>query len=95
MHALLTPFMMIAVTYMGRAGGIRWLSTRAWTIVVWVLVIGGIIEGALAHLIGLQLEAGLFQRHSALHVECQSGAILFRGPARGAGFRSAHPVDRR
>jgi len=56
MHALLTPFMMIAVTRMGQAGGIRWTRTRAWTIVMWVLVVGGIMEGSLAHLIGLQLE---------------------------------------
>ena len=60
LHAVATPFMMIAVTRMAVAGGIRWAAGRAWQITVWVLVIGGIIEGSFAHLIGLELEPVCF-----------------------------------
>lgn len=61
MHAILTPFMMIAVTHMAQAGGIRWASSRGWKITVWVLVLGGIAEGSFAHLIGLELKPACFE----------------------------------
>ena len=60
MHSLLTPFMMIAVTQMAVAGGIQWASSKAWKIAVWLLVIGGIVEGSYAHLIFLDLEPTCF-----------------------------------
>jgi hypothetical protein len=54
MHALLTPFMMIAVTQMAAAGGIRWAESRQWQITVWVLVLAMIALGSFEHLVGLE-----------------------------------------
>ena len=42
MHAVLTPFMMIAATQMAVAGGIRWAESKQWQIAVWLLVVGSI-----------------------------------------------------
>jgi hypothetical protein len=60
MHALLTPFMMIAVTQMAAAGGIRWAQTTQWKVCVWVLVISMVIFGAVEHLIGLETVPACF-----------------------------------
>jgi hypothetical protein len=60
MHALLTPFMMIAVTQMAVAGGIRWAGSRVWTITVWVLVITMIAIGAFDHLLALDTYPACF-----------------------------------
>ena len=60
MHALLTPFMMIAATQMAVAGGIRWAATPQWRIAVWVLVVAMILLGAVEHLIGLQIYPACF-----------------------------------
>ena len=54
MHALLTPFMIIAVTQIAVAGGIRWAASTLWRIIAWLLVAGMALFGALEHLIGLQ-----------------------------------------
>jgi hypothetical protein len=61
MHALLTPFMMIAVTQMAVAGGIRWAGSRQWTFIVWALVAGMILMGALDHLVGLETYPACFE----------------------------------
>jgi hypothetical protein len=60
MHALLTPFMMIAVTQMAVAGGIRWANTTQWRIVVWVLVVSMMAVGAFEGLIGLETVPACF-----------------------------------
>ena len=60
MHALLTPFMMVAVTRLGEAGGVRWTATTAWQVIVWFLVAVSIVIGALDHLIGLKLQPACF-----------------------------------
>lgn len=85
MHALLTPFMMIAVTQMAQAGGIRWASTRVWQVIVWVLVVGGIIEGALAHLIGLQLEPACFNGVLRYTSNVHPSQFCFEGQQAGPG----------
>jgi len=54
MHALLTPFMLIAVTQIAGAGGIRWADSDRWRKFVWVLVAALIAFGAFEHLIGLE-----------------------------------------
>lgn len=54
MHALLTPFMIIAVTQVAVAGGIRWAASPRWRLVAWLLVAAMLVYGALEHLIGLQ-----------------------------------------
>ena len=54
MHALLTPFMMIAVLQFATAAGIGWASDKRVRIGVWILVGAMIVEGSLQHLIGLQ-----------------------------------------
>lgn len=60
MHALLTPFMMIAVTQMAVAGGVRWADTTQWRITVWVLVISMMVVGAYEGLIGLDIVPACF-----------------------------------
>jgi hypothetical protein len=54
MHALLTPFMIIAVTQVAVAGGIRWAASTTWRVIAWLLVAAMLVYGALEHLIGLQ-----------------------------------------
>lgn len=85
MHALLTPFMMLAVTQMASAGGIRWAATRTWQVIVWVLIVGGIIEGALAHLIGLQLEPACFNDVLRYTSNLHPSQFCFEGQQAGAG----------
>jgi len=60
MHALLTPFMMIAVTQMAAAGGIRWAETNVWRVTVWVLVVSMMALGSFEHLIGLETVPACF-----------------------------------
>lgn len=60
MHALLTPFMMIAVTQIAAAGGIRWAETTQWKVFVWLLVVAMILFGALEHLVGLETVPACF-----------------------------------
>lgn len=54
MHALLTPFMIIAVTRIAVAGGVRWAASPRWQVVAWLLVAAMVVYGALEHLVGLQ-----------------------------------------
>ena len=54
MHALLTPFMIIAVTQIAIAGGVRWAASLGWRVIAWLLVGAMAIYGAYEHLIGLQ-----------------------------------------
>jgi hypothetical protein len=60
MHALLTPFMMIAVSQMAIAGGIPWAATRPWRIGIWILVGAMILLGAFEHLINLEIVPACF-----------------------------------
>ncbi len=60
MHALLTPFLMIAATQTAQAGGIRWAESRNWKIFIWLLVVAMMIVGAFEGLIGLKLVPACF-----------------------------------
>jgi hypothetical protein len=60
MHALLTPFMMIAVTQIASAAGIRWATSPQWRTGIWVLVVAMILLGVYEHLIGLQIVPACF-----------------------------------
>ncbi len=60
LHALLTPFMMIAATQMGAAGGIRLTETVGWRVFIWVLVISMIGLGAYEHLLDLKIVPACF-----------------------------------
>ncbi len=85
MHALVTPFMMIAVTQMAIAGGVRWAAGTPWTVIVWLLVIGGIVEGSLAHLIGLQLEPACFNGVLRYTSNLYATQFCFEGQQAGPG----------
>jgi hypothetical protein len=88
MHALLTPLMMIAVTQIGIAGGIRWVGTRPWRIGIGLLTVAMIALGAFEHLIGLDIVPACFDgilRYTAnLHPShfCtpEDQAVLGSGP---------------
>jgi len=90
MHALLTPFMIIAVTRMGQSGGIAWAKTRAWNIIAWVLVAGSILEGTFAHLIGLQLEPACF--NGIVRYTGNVNPAQFCFPDQQAGVSSGPPI---
>lgn len=60
MHALLTPFMMIAVTQIAVSGGTRWAATSQWRVVVWILVVSMMVLGAFEGLIGLKTVPACF-----------------------------------
>ncbi|MDP6437869.1 MAG: hypothetical protein QF790_11345 [Gammaproteobacteria bacterium] len=60
MHALLTPFMMIAVSQMAAAGGIPWAATRPFRVGIWLVVGAMVLLGAFEHLIGLELKPACF-----------------------------------
>lgn len=55
MHGLLTPFMLLAVSGMAEVGGIRWVQTTWWKVLLWVLIIGGVAIGAYEHVIGAEI----------------------------------------
>lgn len=61
MHALLTPFMMIAITQIAVAGGIRWADTTQWRIGIWLLVVSMMAVGAYEGLLGLQIVPACFE----------------------------------
>jgi hypothetical protein len=60
LHALLTPFMMIAVTQIAVAGGIRWAGEQPWRTIVWVLVVAMMLVGAYEGLLGLKIVPACF-----------------------------------
>jgi hypothetical protein len=60
MHALLTPLMIIAVTQIGVAGGVRWAADPRWRRFVWVLVVAMIILGVFESLYGLETVPACF-----------------------------------
>jgi len=60
LHALLTPFTMIAVTQMAIAGGVRWAATLRWKYIVWILVVSMMAVGAFEGLIGLETVPSCF-----------------------------------
>jgi hypothetical protein len=87
MHALLTPFMMIAVTQMAAAGGIRWAESRQWQITVWVLVLAMIALGAFEHLVGLETVPACFDGIVRYTANLSPSHFCFEGQevVRGAG----------
>jgi hypothetical protein len=60
LHALLTPFMMIAVTQIAVAGGIRWAGSQPWLTIVWLLVVTMMLLGAYEGLLDLELVPACF-----------------------------------
>lgn len=60
LHALLTPFMMIAATQIAQAGGIRWANRRNWKIFIWILVPVMIVVGVFESLAGIELVPACF-----------------------------------
>ena len=60
MHAMLTPFLMIAVMHFAAAAGISWANDRRWRTSVWLLVAGMIAFGVFEHLIWLETAPGCF-----------------------------------
>ena len=60
LHGLATPLMMIAVTQIGAAGGVRWAGTRQWNIAVWILALAMMVVGAFESIIGLQIVPACF-----------------------------------
>ena len=60
MHALLTPFMMIAATQIASAGGVRWADSPQWRTGIWVLVVAMVLLGVYEHLLGLELVPACF-----------------------------------
>ena len=60
MHAMLTPFMMIAMVQFASAAGVSWAKDRRWLIAVWVLVFAMIAVGVVDHLIGLETVPACF-----------------------------------
>ena len=60
LHALLTPFMMIAATQLAVAGGIRWAASDRWRLIVWALVISMMALGAYETLWNMQIVPACF-----------------------------------
>jgi len=60
LHALLTPFMMVAVTQMAVAGGIRWAASDRWRLIMWLLVLSMMAIGAYEILWGLETVPACF-----------------------------------
>jgi len=60
MHALLTPFMMIAATQIAVAGGVQWAGDRRWRIFIWVLAVLMILLGVFESLVGLETVPACF-----------------------------------
>ena len=60
MHAMLVPFMMIAVVQFASAAGVSWAKDRRWLITVWVLVFAMIAYGVADHLVGLETVPACF-----------------------------------
>lgn len=60
LHALLTPFLMIAATQIAVSGGVRWAASRRWTFIVWFLVVAMAAIGAFEGLIGLETVPACF-----------------------------------
>jgi hypothetical protein len=60
MHALLTPFLMIAASQIAAAGGIRWAQTSQWRVFIWVLVLSMVVLGIFESLVGLETVPACF-----------------------------------
>jgi hypothetical protein len=60
LHALLTPFMMIAALQLGAAAGISWARNSRVRNLTWVIVAIMVVVGAYDHLIGLETVPACF-----------------------------------
>ncbi|MEC9375550.1 MAG: hypothetical protein VYA80_04170 [Pseudomonadota bacterium] len=60
LHALLTPFMMIAAIQLGAAAGINWAKNNNCRLTVWAIVIVMVVYGVFDHLIGLKVVPACF-----------------------------------
>ena len=85
MHALLTPFMMIAATQIAVAGGIRWAATPQWRIAVWILVVGMILLGTIEHLVGLELYPACFDGVMRYTTSLYPAHFCFAGQVESSG----------
>jgi hypothetical protein len=87
MHVLLTPLMLVCVTRMAIAGGIRWADARWWTTIVWVLVVSLMAQGAFGHLIGLETAPACFDGIVRYTANLHPSHFCFEGqvPVNGSG----------
>jgi hypothetical protein len=85
MHALFTPFMMVAVTQMGAAGGIRWTESQPWKIALWVLVAAMIVVGAFESLVGLETAPACFNGIIRYTSSVSPSQLCFEGQPTGSG----------
>ncbi len=85
MHALLTPFMIIAVTQVAVAGGIRWAASPRWRVIAWLLVAAMLVYGALEHLIGLQTFPACFDGILRYTTNLSPSHFCFEGQEAVAG----------
>jgi hypothetical protein len=85
LHALLTPFTMIAVTQMAVAGGIRWAASDRWKYIVWTLVVGMMVVGAFEGLIGLQTVPACFDGILRYTANLYPSHFCYEGQEAGSG----------
>jgi hypothetical protein len=87
MHALLTPFMIIAVTQIAVAGGVRWAASPRWRVIAWLLVGAMIVYGAFEHLISLQTFPACFDGILRYTTNLAPSHFCYEGqvPVTGAG----------
>jgi len=85
MHALLTPFMIIAVTQIAVAGGVRWAAAPVWRIIAWLLVVAMAVYGALEHLVGLQTFPACFDGIVRYTTNLSPSHFCFEGQEAVAG----------
>jgi len=85
MHALLTPFMIIAVTQIAVAGGVRWAASPVWRVIAWLLVGAMAVYGALEHLVGLQTFPACFDGIVRYTTNLSPSHFCFEGQEAVAG----------
>lgn len=87
LHAMGTPFMLVAATQIGAAGGIRWCESKTWQWVMWILVVGTMAEGFFAHVVGLEIFPACFDGIVRYTANLSPSHFCFEGQeaVRGAG----------
>lgn len=85
MHALLTPFMIIAVSQIAVAGGVGWAGSRWWRVSAWLLVGAMAVYGAFEHLIGLQTFPACFDGILRYTTNLSPSHFCFEGQEEVAG----------
>jgi len=88
MHALLTPFLMIAASQVGAAGGIRWTGSPAWKVFIWLLAGCMLVLGVYDHLLNLRIVPACFDGTVRYTENLYPAQFCFAGQAavKGAGL---------